>query len=296
MSFLKSLFGSGSNASDEGNKKKNAEKNFDSLKYDGVRALRSGHMDAAISLLTAAIDINDDLECHDYLSQAYTHSDRLPEALEQLRLLCQAQPDNTAILARIADVAYMAEDYDTMAEACEKAMALDKDNPAMLFSYARACRGKGDIINAIALLTKAIALKPDYGAARLLRGEVLLKMGDANSASADADALLVQHADNEDVLMLAARVAEAKGLHDKAIETYGKVIDVNPFCIEAFRERGAIKLASGDTKGAEDDMRSVLELDPKATEGISGDYSAEGVEHKVQNAYRSIDPYGIFNK
>ena len=43
-------------------------------------------------------------------------------------------------------------------------------------------------------------------------------------------------------------------------------------------------------------MRSVLELDPKATEGISGDYSAEGVEHKVQNAYRSIDPYGIFNK
>ena len=54
MSFLKSLFGSGSNASDEGNKKKNAEKNFDSLKYDGVRALRSGHMDAAISLLTAA--------------------------------------------------------------------------------------------------------------------------------------------------------------------------------------------------------------------------------------------------
>ena len=289
MSFLKSLFGSGSNASDEGNKKKNAEKNFDSLKYDGVRALRSGHMDAAISLLTAAIDINDDLECHDYLSQAYTHSDRLPEALEQLRLLCQAQPDNTAILARIADVAYMAEDYDTMAEACEKAMALDKDNPAMLFSYARACRGKGDIIN-------AIALKPDYGAARLLRGEVLLKMGDANSASADADALLAQHADNEDVLMLAARVAEAKGLHDKAIETYGKVIDVNPFCIEAFRERGAIKLASGDTKGAEDDMRSVLELNPKATEGISGDYSAEGVEHKVQNAYRSIDPYGIFNK
>ena len=74
------------------------------------------------------------------------------------------------------------------------------------------------------------------------------------------------------------------------------MIDVNPFCIEAFRERGAIKLTNGDTKGAEDDMRSVLELDPKATEGISGDYSAEGVEHKVQNAYRSIDPYGIFNK
>ena len=43
-------------------------------------------------------------------------------------------------------------------------------------------------------------------------------------------------------------------------------------------------------------MRSVLELDPKMAEGVSGDYSAEGIESKVKAKYRSMDPYGIFSE
>ena len=42
-------------------------------------------------------------------------------------------------------------------------------------------------------------------------------------------------------------------------------------------------------------MRSVLELDPKMAEGVSGDYSAEGVEHKMRTAYKSVDPFGLCN-
>ena len=49
----------------------------------------------------------------------------------------------------------------------------------------------------------------------------------------------------------------------------------------------------GDKKGAEEDMQKVLELDPQALNGISGDYEAEGIEQKVKQAYTFLNPFGI---
>ena len=98
---------------------------------------------------------------------------------------------------------------------------------------------------------------------------------------------------NEDVLLLKARIEYALGHADEAIDYYGKVIEQNPFSIEAYRERGQVKYDKGDMIGAKEDMQKVLELDPKQVEDISGDYSAEGIEHKVKQAYNNINPYGI---
>lgn len=294
MGFFKSLFGNNSQTSEEKRKDEDS-KNFETLKYDGVRALKQGQVDYAVKCFTHALTIQEDLECRDYLSQAYMHTDELSQALEQLQLLGEAQPQNVAIFMRMAEVAFMMEDYDAMATACEKGMEADKDNPMVLFNYARACNGQGNAISAIALLTKAITLKDDFGAARLLRGELLMNMGDVKGASEDAEWLDKTVEGNEDVLLLVARIAERSGDHDKAIADYGRVLDANPFSVVAFKERGAIRMAQGDTKGAEEDMRSVLELDPKMAEGVSGAYTAEGVEHKVRTAYKSVDPFGVFN-
>lgn len=294
MGFFKSLFGGSQSSEDK--RKDEDSKNFETLKYDGVRALKQGQFGFAIKCFTHALDIQEDLECRDYLSQAYMHADELAPAFEQLQLLGEAQPQNTAIFIRMAEVCYMMEDYDAMAAACEKAMETDKENPIVLFNYARACNGQGNPISAIALLTKAIALKEDFGTARLMRGDLLMKMGDIKGATEDAEWLEQAAEGDEDVLLLVARIAEKAGDHDKAIADYGRVIDADPFCVAAFKERGAIRLAQGDAKGAEEDMRSVLELDPKMAEGVSGDYSAEGIESKVKAKYRSMDPYGIFSE
>lgn len=294
MGFFKSLFGNNSQTAEEKRKDEDS-KNFETQKYDGVRALKQGQVDYAVKCFTHALTIQEDLECRDYLSQAYMHTDELSQALEQLQILGEAQPQNVAVFMRMAEVAFMMEDYDAMASACEKGMEADKDNPMVLFNYARACNGQGNAISAIALLTKAITLKDDFGAARLLRGELLMNMGDVKGASEDAEWLDKTVEGNEDVLLLVARIAERSGDHDKAIADYGRVLDANPFSVVAFKERGAIRMAQGDTKGAEEDMRSVLELDPKMAEGVSGDYTAEGVEHKVRTAYKSVDPFGLFN-
>lgn len=295
MSFWKSLFGSKEESPEE-KKKEDDARNFDVLKYDGVAALKVHELEHAIKCFKKALEIKEDLEIRDYLSQALIQNNELLAAYAQLQKLAEAQPDNIQIWERMAHVAYLMEDYGTMSDACEKALLLDKDNPEVLFLYARACLGQGEEVNAVAMLTKTIAMKPDYLDAYLLRGQTLLKMGDAKGAAEDADYLIEKVPDNEDALLLKAKVEETLGHHENAITFYNKVIDANPFCIDAFKGRGAIRLAQGDAKGAEEDMKSVLELDPKKVAEVNGEYTGEGTEdiqQKTEQAYRNNNPFGL---
>lgn len=295
MGFFKSLFG-GASESPEDKKKEEESKNFDVLKYDGVRALNQGQAAYAVRCFQHALELRDDLETRDYLSLAYVRTGDLLLAYEQLQKLAEAQPDNQQILLRMAEVAYMMEDYGALSSACEKAMLIDGGNPMVHYLYARGCAGQGDDVNAIAMLTKALTLKDDYAEAYLMRGETLLRMGDVAGADDDVKWLVEHLAENEDVLLLKARVEEAKGNRDEAVLIYNKVIELNPFNVAAFRGRGAVKLAQGDKQGAEEDMRMVLELNPHEADGVNGQYTAEGTEdiaQKVQEAYRNNNPFGL---
>ena len=293
MNFFKALFG-GKIEDTEKTKKEEELKNFDLIKYDGVKALKTGQNEYAIKCFKKAIEIkNTDLEVRDYLARAYVAANEPLKAFEQLQKLAEAQPDNQKIFVQMAHVAFMMEDYGAMADSCEKALLIDKDNAEVSYLYAKACIGQGDDVNAVAMLTKAILLKDDYGDAYLLRGETLLKMGDYEGSDADAKYLLEKQSDNESVLILKARIEHKLGNNDEAINYYNKVVDVNPFSIDAFRERGAVKLEVGDKDGAAEDMQQVLELDPKQTADINGEFSAEGVEEKTKQAYNKINPFGL---
>lgn len=288
MNFFKALFG-GKEEKPEDRKRAEEERDFDVLKYDGVRALRSGQHDYAIRCFTHALTMKDDLEIRDYMSQAMIHADRLPEAYEQLLKIAEAQTDNVQVFVRMAHVAYIMEDYTAMADACEKAIGLDSGNAEATLLYAKACIGHGDTTNAVAMLTKAIGLKDDFAEARLLRGETLLKAGETAEADEDATLLLTNNTENEDVLMLKARIERAKEQAEEAILYYGKVIDANPFNAEAYRERGQVRMETGDESGGQDDIRQADEL----TEQQNGTADGENVEKKVNEAYKNVNPLGI---
>lgn len=286
------MFGGKKENSEE--KKHNDEaKSFDMFKYDGVKAVRTGQTEYAIKCFKAALEIKDDLEVRDYLAQALVRNNELLPAYEQLQKLAEAQPENQAIFEQMANVAYMMEDYVAMSQACEKAILIDNTNPRVHYLYAKACIGQEDMINAIAMLTKTIVLKPDFADAYLLRGQTLLRMGDRGGAREDMEHLLADYPEQEDVLLLKARIERAEGKADEAIATYTKVIDVNPFSIDAFKERGQVKYDKGDMMGAKEDLQKVMEIDPDKVADISGEYSAEGIEHKVKRAYSNINPLGL---
>ena len=271
MGFLKSLFG-GSDESPEEKKKREAERDFDVLRTDGVRALRMGQAEYAVKCFESALALKDDLETRDYLSQALIRADRLGEALEQLRMLHEAQPENVHILSLMARVAFMMEDYGLMSELCEKAMLLDKDNAEIVSLYGRAALGQHDKVNAVAMFTKAILLDENLADAYLKRGEVLLEMGDVEGAAEDADWLMERVEGGDDVLLLKAGVLQAQNNDVAAIDVLSQAIDGNPFLTDAYRQRGAARLRLGDKDGAAEDAQKVLELNPEEMSHLSGKF------------------------
>lgn len=292
MNFLKALFGNAEETPEE--EKKNAEaRKFDLVKYDGVKAMKIGRFDYAVNCFEEALRMQDDLEVHDYLSRAYLQQGENELAMQQLQLLMDAQPDNKALPMQAAHVAYIMEDYDLMQQLCERSLAIDDQNARAHYAFAQACLGKKDYVNAIARLTKCIALEESFGDAYLLRGQTLLALGDIVGAEADAKWLMDHAAAHEEVLLLAARVQRAKGNADLAIRIYNVVNEVNPFQIDAYRERGQLRFEQGDKQGAQEDMQKVLELNPDEVADVNGEYSAEGIEHKVKQAYSALNPFGL---
>lgn len=294
MGFFKSLFGGADEAPTEEEKKQAEARNFDLLKYDGVKAMRIRQYDYAVKCFQEALKLQDDMEVHDYLSQAYVQTGNLHAAIGELQVMADAQPDNVSVCQQMAHIAYMEEDYVLMNECCQRGLAIDPDNVMLHYKLAQASVAQGELINAVAQLTKTIALDEDMGDARLLRAQVLLNMGDTASAQEDADWLMERVPDHEDVLLLKARIAHAQGNDEEAIRLYDAVNDVNPFQLDAFRERGRIKLEQGDKQGAEEEMKKLLEINPDELAEVNGEYKAEGVEEMMKRNNQSfINPLGL---
>ncbi|MBP3834762.1 MAG: tetratricopeptide repeat protein [Prevotella sp.] len=289
MSFFKTLFG-GKEESPEEKARAQEAQDFDKLKYGGVRALKVGQVDVAVQCFLQALEIKDDLEIRDHLSVAYIHKNELQQAFAQLEMLAKAEPRNQEIWLRMARVAYMMEDYHTMDDLCQRALSVDENNPEAYCLRARAFIGQNQLEKAIGMLTEAIVRNDNYGEAYLLRGDTYLRMGNAEKADEDVTHLLKHVEDNEDVLLLKARVERKKGNDDEALYYYNKVVDANPFSLPAYQERALVKLAAGDKAGAEEDFLKYKELD----EDTPTDISVEGIEQKVLQKYRDVDPYGIF--
>ncbi len=293
MGFWKALFG-GEEQSPEQEKEQQEQKRFELLKYDGVRALKTGRLDIAESCLREALTMREDLEVRDYLWQLLVRLDRTDEALEHLKAMSEAQPDNVELKLQMATVAYMKEDYALMEQVLEpltsvSAESLQGDShlttAQAFYLMAQARWRQQDRQGATEWLTKAIAVYPEMGEAYLLRGQTLLEMGDSDGAAADELWLEDNYGETEEVLLLKSAIEQVKGQQEQAIATLGRVLELNPFSQPALQRRAALRRTVGDEAGAEEDLQAARELNPQQ--------DTEDIESKVQDAYKNVNPLGI---
>ncbi|MBR0049455.1 MAG: tetratricopeptide repeat protein [Prevotella sp.] len=282
MSFWKAIFG-GKELTPEEEKKEAEDKNFDLLKYDGIKAMKIGRADYAVRCFEEALKMRNDLEVRDYLQQVLIRQGDLEGAMSQLEIMTAAEPDNLMLNLQMAHVAYMMEDYDRMEQICS---ALDPNaDERVLLMLAQAMLGKNQPEKAIEHLNTLITNHDDYADARLLRSKTLLNLGFTDEADADAMWLLEFAGGHEDVLLLKAQVETAKGQQETALKLYDMAIEVNPFSAEAFRRRGELYMAMGRTDKAESDLQQAKELNPEQDN--------EDIEQQVKEAYKNASPFGV---
>ena len=86
MNLFKSLFNP-RERSEEDEREKNEKKNFEILKYDGIRAFHMQRADYAVECFKRAADIREDAEVYDHLANAYVQLGKWEEA----QILCRSE-------------------------------------------------------------------------------------------------------------------------------------------------------------------------------------------------------------
>ncbi len=300
MGIFSSLFG-GNKTSEE-----KQEKNFDILKYDGIRAMRIGKLTYAIKCLEEATAIREDMEAMQHLANCYVRINQSDDARTILNRMTTLFSDQPIVFQSLANLCYMQEDYAGMNEACQKALAINNQNPATYFLSAKAAVGLNNAIQAIAMLTRAIALDENFAEAYQMRAEILWSMHQAKDAAEDIQKLLEMNPEDESALLLKGEILAVKGEEETALELFNQVLSLNPFnekayilkgsyylmkkdydkaikiydealevqpnFAQAYHERGRVKLAKGDKQGAMEDMKKAIELAPENGANINGEY------------------------
>lgn len=318
MNLLKKLF-AGNNEPEENVRHKNEERNFDILKYDGIRAQRIGKWIYAEKCFKEALNIRPDLETASLLVSTSLQLNKLEQAHEVLGQMISLEPQRLQSYLDLARVCYLQEHYDDMLATAQQAAQLVPDNETPYFLQAQAYHKLGDSIHTIVALTQAISRKEDFTEAYLMRGQVLLEMKQYNEALEDVDFLLKHDSIDEEALRLAAEVQQGLGNEDEAVTYYKKVIDLNPFNEHSYEQialiharkkeyaqaiatldealeinekaqlyqlRGKLKMDSGDKEGALADMKKALELNPESENRISGHFD------NLDTLYKSNNPLG----
>lgn len=317
--FFTSLFSSSKSEDTAEGKAKNDQKNFDILKYDGIRAQKIGQVAYAIKCFTEALNIQEDFETMNYLVSAYSMASQTEKALEILNRMVEMEPEHIpTLLTRVSVLFMLDKDVEVTAD-CLRIIELDESNHLAWFLMAKAKRTTGDQLGAIADLTKAIVLKDDFTDAYLLRAEVLFAMkqgqealpdiekaislapeeeitylirgkiheslGDLEAAAADYQQALDLNPFNEDASILKGTLLITKEQLDEAIAFFDDAIDVKPDFAKAYAERGRAKNLKGDKEGAFNDLKKSIELNPDGEEAKK----FEG-QHNFDNMYKG----GIF--
>lgn len=312
--FFKSLF-AGKTETPEDDKQKDNQKKFEIFKYDGLRAQRMGRLDYAIKCFTEALEIEEDFETMNYLSQIYTQTGETEKARTLLEKMTVMEPNFTDTFLTLANVCYIQEDYEAMEKAATKAIAIEEGNAMGHFLLGKARKGQGDDIMTIAHLTKAITLKDDFIEARLMRAEALLKMKQYKEVMEDVDTILAQNPEEETAMLIRGKVKEENHQEEEAQADYSFVTEINPFneqaylylgqlfinqkklveaialfdeaielnpnFAEAYHERGRAKLLNGDKEGSIEDMKKSLELNPKNENNLSGSFNNAGPQQET---------------
>ena len=299
MGIFSSLFG--------GSKKTEEEKNFDILKYDGIRAMRIGKLTYALKCFEEATAIQEDLETMQHQANTYIRVNRMDDARQLMNRMTEIASDQPLVFQSLASLCYMQEDYKGMDEACRKALALNDQDPATYFLSAKAAVGLSNGIQAIAMLTKAIMLNEKFVEAYQMRAEILSTMRQAKDANEDIEKLLSMNPEDENALLLKGEIMAVSGEEEKALElidqvlalnpfsekayilkgsyflakqafdkalgVYDEALEINPNFAQAYHERGRVKLAKGDKQGSMEDMKRAIELSPENGANISGEYN-----------------------
>lgn len=318
--FFSSLFSSSKNANEVEEKEKNDKKNFDILKYDGIRAQKMGQIKYAVKCFEEALNIESDFETKSHLVGAYTALGDLEDALSLASAMVEEEPTHVDTRLIKVNLLLMSDKDSEAVQECQAIIDQEPDNWMAWYKMARAKKTMKDLLGALTAVSKALALEEKTGEIFRLRAEVLQEMNQPADALDDINKAIELMPEDETGYWLRGKINQQQKDFDKARADFSKSVELNPFyekgiiaegsllidenkpqeaitflsevieenpdLSEAYAERGRAKRMTGDDTGALDDLKKSIELNP---EGETAQ-KLEGEHANFDNMYKG----GIF--
>jgi tetratricopeptide (TPR) repeat protein len=218
-----------------------------------------------------------DPAAHRLLEQAEgrRRAGELDEALAAVESAVAMAPDRSEPLALRGFIRLERRELVAARGDLDRAHELAPGDATVLSTRAGLRRLQGDEAGALADYGEALALAPDDLVAAFGRAQLLSARGDAASALADLDRVLAARPDGSDdeLVQVEALIARAMlhgraGRFDAAVGDAERALQLDPRSGHAYRVRAEVRIARGDTSGAESDLRRALELLPAGDSSV----------------------------
>ena len=170
------------------------------------------------------------------------------------------------------------KDYDKAIADLTQAIQLDPNYVIAYKNRVRAYLGKRDYDKAIADYTQVIRLEPNSASAYANRAEAYNKKGDYNKAIADATQAIRLDPNSAYAYHNRADAYYEKGDDNKAIADYTQAIRLNPNYVSAYHNRANAYYGKGDDNKAIADFTQAIRLNPNSAYAYA--YRAEAYNEK----------------
>lgn len=259
-SFLKSLFGT-KNTMEKEEPAKEAERKFDILKYDGIKAIKIGKTGYAIRCFNEALKFREDSETLEYLASAYLKQGDSENAIASYDRLISIWPDHTEAYLQRAQL-YLQEnrENETIAD-CQHILKHSEDYRAYLL-IALAQNTLSLYEEAVANLIKASEIREDIADIFLARSKAYHALKQYEKALEDINRAIQLAPEEESVYMQRAKIHESCNDCQAALEDYATVTELNPFHEQAYLESSRILMENQRIDEAIQYLDEALEIKP----------------------------------
>lgn len=227
----------------------------------------------------------------DMLGAAARHlrAGRLGQAQADARKVLAARPDHAEALHVLAVATARSAGPQAGIPLFERAIAIDKDNPAVHANLGAALQGAGRVREAAAAFRRAIELQPDFAQAHFNLGAALQALGRPDEAAAAYRAALAVRPGYLHAQVNLGGVLEAQGRLEDAAAAYRAALAIDPNLAGAHYNLGGVLDDLGRHDQAAAAYRRAVELRPDLAEAhfnLGGALRALGRLEEALGAYR----------
>jgi len=227
-----------------------------------VDAQQSGDFEAAVRAYRALLQRDPGLtDARANLAAALVHLGRFDEAIAEYQSALKQDPSNDAIRLNLSLAFYKKGDYKTASQELERLYGKDPANARIATLLADCYSRLGNDPKAISILEPIESKHPGDLDLEYVLGSALVRGGKSSQGVP-----LLEHVASQgksaDAYLLAGGALLKMDERDRALADLQTAVQLNPNLPGVYTQLGIAKEASGDTAGAEEDLRKAIQQKP----------------------------------